>query len=455
MGQKNETVNNVVLVNCDKKEGEGNNKKKKVEIKRTKTKIKTPHIVNLACVKVEGTEQVNMPCPPSQLETQITITNRRVLQNKMKDLKATLPSIHASSSATDASLDNLRDGARAETTLPPRNDASNSATECGTAQPTECDGLTNLQDGARADWDDWPEEDSDKELEEEMLRLVIRHEKEKEERFREVERRRKEDDLKFLMDVKSIEDREERLRISRMKTEEAKKKQKEKASPPSSTPEPSPNLQAKMLTGAEPCWVMEKMATSEGKEEEMSVEEGAEPTSIQAGPAPSSSTPGTNTVHLDTPTKQGWCTSMMEHQDDISNKVDMFSAAEVTQEVKKKKESKLQPSQAELKRLQLDKARKRRRLDRMSSSRNFPEAIADPGPTPGASQTVSKLVSKFETAHSPIKMPRPTPASTQACRTSPNVSISQPFLITVNSQQLQGQPGTGSDVIDDVISQGK
>ena len=79
-----------------------------------------------------------------------------------------------------------------------------------------------------------------------------------------------------------------------MKTEEAKKKakdklqQKDKASPPSSTPEPSPNLQAKMLTGAEPWWVMEKMTTSEGKEEEMSVEEGAEPTSIPAGPAPSS-----------------------------------------------------------------------------------------------------------------------------------------------------------------------
>ena len=395
-----------------------------------------------------------MPCPPSQIETKITISNHRVLQNMMKDLKATLPSIHASSSAIDVSPDNLRDDGRAEATLPP--------TECGSAQPSECDGPSNLRDGIRAiKEDDWPEEDCDKELEEEMLKLVIRHEKEKEERFREVERRRKEDDLRFLMDVKSIEDREERLRISRMKTEEAKKKakdklqKKEKASPPSSTPEPSPNLQAKMLTGAEPWWVMEKMTTSEGKEEEMSVEEGAEPTSIPAGPAPSSSTPGTNTVHLDTPTKQGWCTSMMEHQDDICNKVDMFIAAEVTQEVKKKKESKLQPSQAELKRLKLDKARKERRMDRMSSSRNYPEAFADPGPTPGVSQTVSKLVSKFETAPSPIKMPRPTPASTQACRTSPNVSISQPFLITVNSQQLQGQPGTGSDVIDDVISQGK
>ena len=246
-----------------------------------------------------------------------------------------------------------------------------------------------------------------------------------------------------------------------MKTEEAKKKakdklqKKEKASPPSSTPEPSPILQAKMLTGAEPWWVIKKMAASDGKEEEISVEEGAEPTSIPAGPAPSSSTPGTNTVHLDTPTKQGWCTSMMEHQDDISNKVDKFSAAEVTQEIKKKKESKLQPSQAELKRLQLEKSRKRRRLDRMSSSRNFPEAIADPGPIPGVSQKVSKLVSKFETAPSPIKMPRPTPASTQACRTSPNMSISQPLLITENSQQLHSQPGTGSDVIGDVIGQGK
>ena len=156
--------------------------KKKVEIKRTKTKIKTPHIVNLACVKVEGTEQVNMPCPPSQLETQITITNHRVLQNKMKDLKAILPPIHASSSATDVSPDNLRDDARAEATLPP--------TECGTAQPTECDGPTNLRDGNRAfKEDDWPEEDCDKELEEEILGMVIRHEKEKEERFREVEER--------------------------------------------------------------------------------------------------------------------------------------------------------------------------------------------------------------------------------------------------------------------------
>ena len=458
-------------------------------------------------MKVEGTEKDNMPCPPSQLETQIMSSNHQVLQKKMANLKATLPSrtnaSMASSNATDVSLANMPSDAGVANRSP---DASmaNLPSEAGVTAmssdarvaplphdarvtdmssevrvdsytvtdarmptlPSDARVAYNINNASREtetkpmdppgsdclDQGDWPEGDSDKELEEEMLRLAIKHEKEKEERFKEVERRRKDDDLKFLMDVKTIEDREERLERSRKKTEEARRKAKDQllkkvpASSSSSSPGTPPNLQAKMPTGAEPWCLLEKRIVPQGKEDEMPVEEGAVPTSIPAGPAPSTSAPGTNIVHRTSPTKQGGCTTMLEHQDDFHSKVDRYSATEVIQETRKKMEIKLQPSQAEQKRLQLDMNRKKKRLDRMSSSRNLPEASTDPGPTPGASQKVSKLVSRFETAPSPIKMPRPTPTSTPACRTTSSLSISLPFLTTVSSPQLQYQPGTGSDV---------
>ena len=63
--------------------------------------------------------------------------------------------------------------------------------------------------------EEWPEEDSDKEMESEMIKLQIEHEKEKEERMKRVEMKRTEEDQQFLQAVSSIEKREERLEEAR------------------------------------------------------------------------------------------------------------------------------------------------------------------------------------------------------------------------------------------------
>ena len=115
-------------------------------------------------------------------------------------------------------------------------------------------------------YEEWPEEDSDKEMEQEMVKLQIEIETEKVERLKRVKLRRTEDDKNFLQEVTTIEKREARLSKARRKTEEARRKVREdgeewlrfshlleepEAIPTS--PAPSPNLPAKMLIGEEPC----------------------------------------------------------------------------------------------------------------------------------------------------------------------------------------------------------
>ena len=78
----------------------------------------------------------------------------------------------------------------------------------------------------------------------------------------------------------------------------------------------------------------------------------------------------------------------------------------------KKKEYGQKTSQAEMLRAKITKQRRDQRLNKMSSSRNLAHAQSCPEPSPGTSQMVSKLVSRFETVPSPIKMPRPPIAST-------------------------------------------
>ena len=76
-------------------------------------------------------------------------------------------------------------------------------------------------------YEEWPEEDSDKEMEQEMIKLQIEIETEKVERLKRVELRRIEDDQNFLQEVAIIEKREERLSEARKKTEEARRKVRE------------------------------------------------------------------------------------------------------------------------------------------------------------------------------------------------------------------------------------
>ena len=53
----------------------------------------------------------------------------------------------------------------------------------------------------------------------------------------------------------------------------------------------------------------------------------------------------------------------------------------------------------------------------LSKSRDLPSTVDEPDQPPAANPKVSMLVSMFETSPSPVKMPRPPPASTAMCRT--------------------------------------
>ena len=163
-------------------------------------------------------------------------------------------------------------------------------------------------------------------------------------------------------------------------------------------------------------------------EGEMPVGEGAETGSSPECPATPPSTPGPTTAHNNTPPTQDGSTAVRVSQGDLSNMVDKTTTAKVTKEEAMTKEHKLQPSLFELKRLKMQEMRKKKRLQKMSSSRNLEEALPGPGLAPGGCQGVSKLISKFETDPSPIKMPRPPPASTPACRTAPRLPISHHSL---------------------------
>ena len=104
----------------------------------------------------------------------------------------------------------------------------------------------------------------------------------------------------------------------------------------------------------------------------------------------------------------------------------------------KKKEYGQKTSQAEMLRARNAKQRRDQLLDRMSSSRNLANAQSCPEPSPGTSQLVSKLVSRFEMVSSPIKMPRPPIASTTLCR----ISNGNPVYIKkfIPSQSCETKP---------------
>ena len=103
--------------------------------------------------------------------------------------------------------------------------------------------------------------------------------------------------------------------------------------------------------------------------------------------------------------EQSHCPAMVEHPAVTPSPVDMATTFKDVQELPKKKEHSLQPSQSELSRLKLAKQRREKRLQRMSSSRNLNQAVTAPEPSPGANPKVTMLVSRFETSASPIKMP--------------------------------------------------
>ena len=122
--------------------------------------------------------------------------------------------------------------------------------------------------------EEWAEEDSDKEMEEEMIKLQIEHEEEKDKRLKRVERKRAEEDQQFLQVVSTIEMREERIKEATRLTAEARRKVREaqedeegwlrevirmEEETPSSPPTQPPNQLAKMPAGKESWESVEEM----------------------------------------------------------------------------------------------------------------------------------------------------------------------------------------------------
>ena len=317
---------------------------------------------------------------------------------------------------------------------------------------------------------DWPEIEGDEELELEnqMIQLQIRLEKEKEERMEKRDRRREEDDRKFMREVISIEEREERLQ----RCKEAKKTDDQEwleiallsedayeTSVLISSPEdPPPTLQAAKPVGAEPWWKERMMMTDQGCLEETGKSNPASIISPKDIPARVNQPPPRQGSVARDP--GGLSSLAMEHlppapcQDDkpatisqaketevprtpppecvLSNEIakpvenvgvspsqkeqgDANNSAPTTAlGLEKMKDKRKQPDKVAAsiskKRLKMKNSRSQNRNVSLSKSRDLPSTVDEPDQPPAANPKVSMLVSMFETSSSPVKMPRPPPS---------------------------------------------
>ena len=105
-----------------------------------------------------------------------------------------------------------------------------------------------------------------------------------------------------------------------------------------------------------------------------------------------------------------------------------------------KKDPEQKPSHTDVSRFRLASQRKEQRLRKMSSCRNLDQQESNQNQNPNMrpSQVVSRLISKFETEASPIKMPRPVPTSNAGCMKPNNVSLQENFpSSSIVSQKLK------------------
>ena len=287
----------------------------------------------------------------------------------------------------------------------------------------------------------------EEEFEEEMRKMQIDVEvKMKEERMIKVDMRRKEDEEKanqiFLNEVIIIEAREGRRLESAKKTEAARMKAdidaqewleealRLEADP---NPTPSPNQPAKMPTGEEPWWGKE-----EGRKKEDCSLEPATPDvgSAKSSPAGAShhSVPGTMTLTTNMQETESahetGCQSTKQHEQPACKTINVHTGIgtiqEGAKEVPRKPGGRQHAQHAKPGARSLEKARKLKRSERMSSSRcleTSPTQEPDPIQRPGAISKLSKLISRFETSPSPLKMPRPPPASSSTSGAMPLLPI--------------------------------
>ena len=293
--------------------------------------------------------------------------------------------------------------------------------------------------------DEWKDQEEDKELEAEMIRLQIKMEKDKEERLERRDRKREEEDRKFLIDVVAIEEREKRLERTRLLTAEARRKEEQEwlknallqedavetpAASTSSPGDPPPILLSESSLGVEPWWGEGKMIKKSGGEEEMAKSNPAGPTSTSIIPDPEDPSlaeknemkkPGTITIpELDIARAEEQCVDKKT----VNYFSDSAPATGLVKKLEQKKHSDKTAASAARKRMVLHKSRSIQRRTSMSSMRDLSSTMVDTVLPRAASQVVSKLIAQFETSDSPVKQPGPPHASTSTAVSSKDMSSS-------------------------------
>ena len=287
---------------------------------------------------------------------------------------------------------------------------------------------TAMPDPIKEYAEEWQEEEGDRELEAEMVRLQIQMEREKEERLLRRDRRIEEDDTKFLMDALSVEERERRLERTRLLTAEARKKEEQEwlknallqedaiVTPAASTPspgDPPPILLRVNPVGAEPWWKEGKMTKKSGGVEERAKSNPAGPTSTTSIPDPEEPSPGKRSEREEM--KKPGTSAVPElgiaraGEQCLEQKTAAYAASApaigLVKKLEQKKHQEKAAASAAKKRLIMQKNRSILRGESMLSQRDLSSAMVEPSVSTAASQVVSKLVAQFETSDSPIKQP--------------------------------------------------
>ena len=294
----------------------------------------------------------------------------------------------------------------------------------------------------------------------EMIKLQITLESEKTERMKRVEARRKQDEERKVtlesekrerfekIEERRLQDEERRslAEVMRMEEEGANLDEKEwletvlrmEEGVSTPTPKPSPNLKAKMPTGEESWRKLEEGMRKEeaGTSKQMVSEEANVSESIPAGVKTSTeiASPTPKLVKKKDSAKQAGEHGPQpnEEQEKSSNYTINVTKFGTNQDQEKEMPRRSYGCKIKPTRLSIDQLRKEKRFAQMSSSRNFENQSTGaykPLPSPGAAKKLTSLISMFETSPSPLKMPRPPPASTTGCWTSTMSSISIPTLL--------------------------
>jgi hypothetical protein len=261
-----------------------------------------------------------------------------------------------------------------------------------------------------------------------------------------VEERRREDEdreeQRFLVEVIRMEEGGANLEDQEWLEEALRMEERE----PNPTPASPPSLQAKMPIGEEPWWKLEEGRRKEEDDSSMTMapQDSGIPKSIPAGARQASeaaSLPPRLAEKCDD-VKPGH--QLNKEQEDLIIIANIATKLDTNPDHQKKLPRR--PSGCKIKqtRLSLEELRKEKRWAQMSSSRNLENPCAEvPSPIPslGATPKLTKLIQMFETSPSPIKMPRPPPASTTRCGTMPTSSIKLPSLSPSEKAPAQTDPG--------------